>query len=187
MGSVWWLGALAISECIAVVAISRSLSRRFLGNYFAVTSLTVPKVEDAVKMGEGKTVEFKRAFSEDQTKSGKSEEELLKSVAAFANTNGGVIFIGVTDSGEIKGITLSMLQRDRIEQRIRQLVRSHIKPVPAVSVSFEVVGDQTIAKIAVASGDAPVYLLHGVIYIRDGSSDVQAQPEHLARRLIQFA
>jgi predicted HTH transcriptional regulator len=44
-----------------------------------------------------------------------------------------------------------------------------------------------VAKISVARGEAPAYLLNGVIYIRSGSSDVQAQPEDLQRLIAEFA
>jgi hypothetical protein len=38
-----------------------------------------------------------------------------------------------------------------------------------------------VAKIGVARGESTVYLLNGVIYIRSGSSDMQAQAEDVKR------
>jgi hypothetical protein len=48
-----------------------------------------------------------------------------------------VIFIGIDDSGHIVGLELDFKQRDRLEQKIRQLARSRIRPIPVVQVGFE--------------------------------------------------
>jgi predicted HTH transcriptional regulator len=45
---------------------------------------------------ESKQVEFKTSFN----------DEAIVSLVAFANTQGGAVYIGVTDSGEVKGIQL---------------------------------------------------------------------------------
>jgi hypothetical protein len=55
------------------------------------------------------------------------------------------------------------------------------------SVSAEGLRGLVIAKIAVARGDAPLYMMGGTIYIRRGSSDVQAQPEDAVRLVAQYA
>ena len=46
-----------------------------------------------IAAGESQTLEFKESFG----------DEALETIAAFANTNGGVLLIGVTDKGGIKG------------------------------------------------------------------------------------
>src|SRR5437870_12711547 len=77
--------------------------------------------------------------------------------------------------------------KDRFERKIRQFVRTHIKPTPHIQVTFEDVRGLVIAKITVARGEAPAYMMRGVIYVRDGSSDVQAQLEDLRRLVSQYA
>ena len=49
-----------------------------------------------IKSGESETVEFKASF----------DKEILETSAAFANTKGGVILIGVSDRGDIKGVQI---------------------------------------------------------------------------------
>jgi len=49
-----------------------------------------------IKGGESETVEFKASF----------DKEVLETSAAFANTKGGIILIGVSDRGEIKGVQI---------------------------------------------------------------------------------
>jgi predicted HTH transcriptional regulator len=49
--------------------------------------MQVPTLQEALRTGEGQRVEFKRGLSDDGTKTGSVNTELLKSIAAFANTN----------------------------------------------------------------------------------------------------
>ena len=49
-----------------------------------------------ITQGENETTEFKQSFDKD----------VIETVGAFANKKGGNILIGVTDKGEIKGITI---------------------------------------------------------------------------------
>ena len=187
VGSLWLLiGSCAFAFIVASV-IANALSRRFLRSYFTLTGTQIPTLEQALQNGEGQSVEFKRGLSSDDAKTGNTEDELLKSIAAFANTNDGAIFIGIDDAGHIKGLELDFTQRDRLERKIRQLVRNRIKPTPPFDVSFEEVRGFGVAKVSVPRGEAPAYIMTGVIYIRYGSSDVQAQPEDLGRLITEYA
>jgi len=186
LGSLWQL-AWSCAAGLFLGAIAWALSRRFLRNYFAVTGMKVPNVEEALRAGEGQEVEFKRGLSDDENRTGSVEDELLKSVAAFANRNDGAIFVGIDDAGHIKGLRLDFTQKNRLEQKIHQLVRARIKPAPPVQITFEELRGLVIARIAVAKGDSPPYMIGGVIYVRDGSTDVQAQPEEVVRLVSQYA
>ena len=66
-------------------------------------------------------------------------------------------------------------------------MRNRIRPTPPFQIAFEDVRGLLIVKIIVARGEAPVYMMNGVIYLRDGSSDVQARPEDLNRLVPEFA
>ena len=187
IGSLSWLAALCCVAFLGMSVLARALRRRFLRSYFALAGIRVPTLEEAQRTGEGPSVEFKRGISDDQTKTGNVEDDLLKSIAAFANTNDGVVFIGVDDAGHVKGLELDFKRRDRLERKIHQLVRSRIKPTPPIQFAFEDVRGLTIGKISVARGEAPVYMIGGVIYLRHGSADVQAQPEDLRRLVAEFA
>jgi len=149
--------------------------------------IQVPTLEEALRTGEGQRAEFKRGISDDETKTGSVNTELLKSIAAFANTNDGVILIGVDDAGHVKGLDLDFKQRDGLERKIHQLSRNRIKPTPPIQVVFEELRGMIIARIAVARGEAPLYMTDGVVYLRQGSADVQAQPDDLTRLVAEFA
>ncbi len=76
---------------------------------------------DAVPREEGYLVEFKE-FS-----GGLSARELSITLSAFANTDGGNIYLGVTDSGQIKGLKITPHLLDGIQNAARE---GCIPPVP---------------------------------------------------------
>lgn len=51
---------------------------------------------DAVSQGEGARLEFKSSF----------QKEVIEALAAFANTQGGAILVGVSDTGKMAGVTV---------------------------------------------------------------------------------
>ena len=53
-------------------------------------------IEQVLKQPEGKQLEFKRDLS--------SPKPIMKTLTAFANTAGGTLIIGITDSGEVIGV-----------------------------------------------------------------------------------
>lgn len=68
---------------------------------------------------EGKEVEFKREFSSD-------DEKWCKTVAAFANTNGGVMIFGIDDDGNVIGLKRNML--DPMVQRFDTICGNRLEP-----------------------------------------------------------
>ena len=70
----------------------------------------IPKwseIESLILQGESETLEFKETLSLDtkkQTKEKYIESEVLKTIAGFINSEGGVLLIGVKDDGTISGI-----------------------------------------------------------------------------------
>jgi len=78
-----------------------------------------------IRLGEGQTIEFKLDSERDFT------DVIAKATGAFANTNDGIILIGVSDDGNIVGV------RDdpkRVEERVMGICRSRCNPVPALRI-----------------------------------------------------
>lgn len=141
--------------------------------YFIFAHCKPLSIAEALKCGEGQEIEFKRGIV---------DEDFLKSVTAFANTNDGTIFVGIDDEGKIKGIEAKTLKaKDVFRTKILNLIKNRIKPYPLVNISFEEIRGYTIAKVFVPRGEELLYFLDGIIYIRDGGSDVKAQPERVKK------
>jgi len=84
-------------------------------------------VHDLIHPGEGQTIEFKLDSERDFT------DVIAKAIGAFANTNDGIILIGVSDDGSIVGV------RDdpkRVEERVMGICRSRCNPVPALRRAY---------------------------------------------------
>ena len=172
IGDLWRILCLSALGFMASGAAGHVLARRF-----PPPPPRTPSLSGALHDGEGQNVEFKRGLSENENRAGGQEDEVLKSVAAFANTNDGVIFLGIDDAGHVIGVSPDSKQRDRLELKLRELIKNRIRPSPPVQITFEDLRGLMVARIEVACGGAPPYMMGGVIYIRRGSSDVQAQPE----------
>src|SRR5260370_3098853 len=165
------------------IVVAHLSANRFLRSYFALRQTRSCTVEEARRLGEGPSIEFKRNIA---FESPNSTEQILQTVTAFANTGDGTIFVGVDDAGKITGIEMDGLkEKDRFSLRLHQMVRDRVRPAPFIQVSFKDIRTLTICSVFVPRGEEPLYFLDGVIYVRDGSSDIKAQPAIVKRILAE--
>lgn len=141
------------------------------------------RAENDLANGEGARVEFKPfLFAKDD-----KELEVLSSVVAFANTDGGRIYLGVRNDGEPEGAAAlnralkgsgPEAERKYLAQ-IDGLVRERLKPVPLFSVEFIQVGGARILVIAVDKGDDQPYCTKegNHVFIRKGASNMRPDPK----------
>lgn len=117
---------------------------------------------------ENKTTEFKRAYTED----------LKYAVVAFANTDGGKIYIGINDDGSARGVKDTDETMLRITNMIRDVVRPDVTMFTECAV--EEIDGQPVIVVNVQRGTARPYYLSGKgvrpegVYIRQGASSVPA-------------
>ena len=95
-------------------------------------SIPVTAIDVGVQSGEGKTREFKSTLRMNMhTKQPDPRMELgcLKTVAAFLNTHGGTLVIGVADNGDPVGIEAdSFGNEDKMQLHLSNLINSRIGP-----------------------------------------------------------
>jgi len=177
--SLWLLVGAAVSVFFLALVTFYSLGWTVLKTPLMLIGQKPPTVSQALQGGEGQKIEFKRGIV---------DEDLLKSVAAFANTNDGTIFVGVDDTGKIVGFKLETPgEKSSFAHKIYTLVRQRIKPIPPIDITFEEIRGYVVAKVIVARGDERLYFLDGVIYVRHGDSDVKGEPSVVSRILEQYA
>jgi hypothetical protein len=79
VGSLRWLGFVVAVTFVSTSLAARALSRRFLQRYFALMGVQVPTLAEALRSGEGQSVEFKRGLSTEETKISNAEDDILRS------------------------------------------------------------------------------------------------------------
>ena len=132
-----------------------------------------------MKFEESQSVELKLEYT----------DEVKRTVIAFANGEGGVVYIGVTDGGDVVGVQ----NTDDVCQKVTSSCRNAIKPdiTMFLRVCPVMVDGKSIVKIEVGRGtDAPYYLADkgmkpSGVFIRVGTSTVQASEAHI-RNMIKL-
>lgn len=115
-------------------------------------------------------------------------DDIKKEVVAFANSEGGTIYIGIADDGQIVGVD----DVDETSLQVSNMIRDSIKPdiTMFVHYTYEVIDKKNIVKITVQQGvQSPYYIARkGLrpegVYVRQGSSSVPAS-ESAIRRMIK--
>ena len=125
---------------------------------------------DLITQGESAQLEFKSTARWDLRENKKSkvmEEVILKTVAAFLNSDGGTLLIGVADDGTVLGLqpdyqTLKQGKQDRdgYELWLMGLLLNGLgKPMaPFIAISFGTVDGQDICQVTVQPGPEPAYI-----------------------------
>ncbi|MCI9538385.1 MAG: AAA family ATPase [Eubacterium sp.] len=117
---------------------------------------------------ENKTTEFKREYVED----------IKNTIVAFANCDGGTLYIGVNDDGEVYGVDNVDGTMLRVTNAIRDAVRPDITMF--VECRNDVMDEKSIVCVTVQRGTARPYYLRGKgirpegVYVRQGASTVPA-------------
>lgn len=118
------------------------------------------ELDSLINQGEGQNLEFKESYS----------SSLAKEICAFANASGGKILIGITDSGELKGISIT----NRLKSQITDIARKHESPV---KISLEEV-DNVLA-VNVPEGSDKPYSTSGKFYLRTGPNSQQLSRDEI--------
>lgn len=119
-------------------------------------------------MLEGKNIEFKRQYTDD----------IKYAVLAFANTEGGTLYIGINDDGSVEGVE----NPDAVMLQVMNMIRDTIRPdiTVAVDCSTELMENKQVVVLIIQRGVArPYYLANkGIrpagVYVRQGASSVPA-------------
>lgn len=128
--------------------------------------------------GESHTLEFKETLEYDVRENRQNRElnkATLKTIAAFLNAEGGTILIGVSDSGEVKGINRDLQyvranSRDGFEQKLRSLINDRFDPSPLgfIDIGFAELIEGTVCRVNVRPANTIIHL-DNEVYIRDGN------------------
>jgi len=122
------------------------------------------RVKSLIKLGESDRVEFKSTLRWN-LKTDRSEKVIdkawLKSVAAFLNSDGGVLLVGVTDNGDIMGIeTDNFDNEDKYLLHVNNRIQQHIGLEHAGFIGYQLVpvDNQKVLLVECQPSPSPVFL-----------------------------
>ncbi|GAA2733978.1 ATP-binding protein [Actinocorallia aurantiaca] len=136
------------------------------------------EVADLIEGGEGPQVEFKREIAR-----GEAGRKFLKTVAAFASSDGGFILFGIDDDATVAGV-LTDKPIDELEVTISNMIETMFDPVPDFALTHPQVEGKTVIVLQVHPGSRnyPLNPRQPIYYKRVGATTVPVrQPELEAR------
>ena len=131
----------------------------FLDKITATEETVAPvSLEDLIAEGESDELEFKSTLRWDLREgvvNKKLEEVIIKTVAAFVNSQGGTLLVGVADDGEVPRAdpdynSLSSADRDAFELHLRNLLHQQFGAgfvTSKVAIKFHVVDEKEVCQI----------------------------------------
>ena len=132
-----------------------------------------------MKMKESPTLQFKRELT----------DAIKREIIAFANTQGGELYIGVDDDGSIIGLE----NADKVLESVSSMLHDSIQPDILVHTFLEIVEleGKNVVKISVARGTRRPYHLKAKgmkpsgVFIRYGTSVTNASEENIRQMIIE--
>jgi hypothetical protein len=124
-----------------------------------------------IARGENERVEFKESISWDvrlKQRNKDLEHTIAKTIASFMNTHGGVLFIGVSDSGQVEGLAGDLKlakgqNEDGLRLRFDDVVKIYLgnRHLPHIKVNSLKEGGKLYWAVEVQPVQEPVYLKQG--------------------------
>lgn len=140
-------------------------------------------IEELINQGEHGKLEFKERFS--SKKNEKISKGIIKTIAGFANTNGGELIIGITDDGETIGVEQEVQEagnHDKLELIIHNCVRNSLGGDFGKNyrVTFEDFQNHTLCRIEVCKANKRVFAFNtGDFYKRHGNQTIPYSPKEI--------
>lgn len=151
--------------------------------------------EELIKRGESKTLEFKSSLRwnlrDDTQDDAVITHAVLKTIAAFLNTEGGDLLIGVADDGKVVGVDVDRLESDdKFMRHLAQAVRNGLgdRAGTCIDPRMQLVDGKTVCVVTCQRSPEPVYLKwrgqekapDGDFFVRNGPDTVRLQPASAA-------
>ena len=135
------------------------------------------QIEEVISEGESDGLEFKSALRWDYKQgcfNKKLEDVIIKSVAAFANADGGTLLIGVDDSGTVLGLESDYASlnadKDKFELHLRNLLNQQLGVAfvaKKLAITFPTSEGKDICQIEISQASEPL-----IIKLKDNNGQI---------------
>jgi len=148
--------------------------------------------QELIKRGESKTLEFKSTLRWSLKENRKDDKGVthaaLKTIAAFLNTEGGDLLIGVADDGQVVGTEPDQLESDdKFLRHLAQVVRNGLgdRAGTCIDPNTQSIDGKTVCVVSCQRSPEPVFLrwkgldatTEGDFFVRSGPGSVKLPPE----------
>ncbi len=158
------------------LTIIRRLSKR-VTSY--LRSVQQTSTQELIAQGEGEFVEFKSTLRwnlKAEKKDKNITHAITKTIAAFLNSDGGILLVGVGDDGQVLGLDADRFENDdKMLLFLTDTIKTQLGTLHLDNINFhtETIADKNVLRIDVQAGSAPCYLTKDKLdhfYIRTGPS-----------------
>ena len=134
--------------------------------------MQLAEIQTRIAAGEDSTTQFKQDITE--------ADRLAEELAAFSNAEGGILFIGIADNGEVTG--LSDQQVNRLNQLVSNAANENIKPpIYPLTETLNLNGKHVMIVNVRKGGSRPYQTNKGIYLTKSGNDKRKMSPEELRR------
>jgi ATP-dependent DNA helicase RecG len=139
--------------------------------------MTLTELQAQIALGEDSRRQFKRDIT--------NADSLAAEMAAFANSEGGIIFLGVADDGSLPGLIWADVAR--LNQLISNAASQHVRsPLTVQTENIGVDAEHIVIALTIPKGlDKPYFDRNGVIWLKSGADKRRINSKEELRRLFQ--
>jgi ATP-dependent DNA helicase RecG len=140
--------------------------------------LKAPDPLAEIALGEDSTRQFKRDVT--------NSDALAAEMAAFANSEGGTIFLGIDDNGTTPGLSADDVKR--LNQLIGNTANHSVRsPLTVSTKNVPIGGGRVVIVLTIPKGlDKPYFDRNGVIWLKAGADKRRVNSKEELRRLFQI-
>jgi ATP-dependent DNA helicase RecG len=139
--------------------------------------MTLNELRAQIALGEDSRRQFKRDIT--------NTDSLAAEMAAFANSQGGTIYLGVAEDGSLPGLSLADVER--LNQLIGNAASQHVhSPLTVQTENVGAGNDRLIIVLTIPKGqDKPYFDRNGAIWLKTGADKRRRNSKEELRRLFQ--
>lgn len=125
------------------------------------------EIEQVIQKGESENIEFKQNFG----------RGIIETAVAFANTKGGILLIGVSDNGEVKG---AQVGRETLRDWVNQISQS-TEPTVIPEIRDVQISGKEVVEIQIKEYPIKPVSVRGRCFRRVGNSNRVMSPQEIAQ------
>jgi predicted HTH transcriptional regulator len=138
--------------------------------------MTEPELQRQIALGEDSRRQFKRDVT--------NVDSLAIELAAFSNSGGGVLFLGVADDGSVAGLNAADVRR--LNQLLSNAATQHVRPPVHPQTENVLTANGIVIVVNVPDGLSKPYLDHqGRIWVKHGADKRHVTAREEMQRMFQ--